>query len=354
MKKISFILLFIFLLGCDDSGDSNNSNPIISGRKVYIVGSDDDGACYWVNGTRVELPGGDWATDIVVVDGDVYTTGTCGEYACYWINQEKYELPGSWGEGEAIAVDGNDVYVAGWFVNGSCYWKNGQKINLTTNGESQAFAIGVRSNGSVYIGGSYINNHHYVIPCFWKDGNNRTNLPIPNHGDGEVYDITFSEDGNMRYYAGYTMKPDNLTGYAPKACRWRHTVRTDLPDGTSDISLYGTGSYGITIDGEDIYVAGYTDWIGDYDDDNTGGRFPRYWKNNTAHDLEGGPNTIFGTGEANDIRVADGIVVVVGIATGGPNNDDSGESACYWLNGELNYLDDVRGEWSEAKGVFID
>ena len=44
----------------------------------------------------------------------------------------------------------------------------------------------------------------------------------------------------------------------------------------------------------------------------------------------------------------------MGIATGGPNNDDSGESACYWLNGELNYLDDVRGEWSEAKGVFID
>ena len=112
MKKISFILLFILLIRCDDSGDSNNSNPIISGRKVYIVGSDDEGACYWVNGTRVALPGGDWATDIVVVDGDVYTTGTCGEYACYWINQEKYELPGSWGEGEAIAVDGNDVYLS--------------------------------------------------------------------------------------------------------------------------------------------------------------------------------------------------------------------------------------------------
>ena len=250
----------LYWAGCGD--DENEDNPVIPGRKIYIVGSDEDGACYWVNGSRVELPGGDWATDIAVVDGDVYTTGTCGEYACYWINQEKYELPGLWGEGEAIAVDGNDVYVAGWFDNGSCYWKNGQKINLTTNGESQAFAIGVRSNGSVYIGGSYINNHHYVIPCFWKDGNNRTNLPIPNHGDGEVYDITFGEDGNMRYYAGYTMKPDNLTGYAPKACRWRHTVRTDLPDGTSDISLYGTGSYGITIDGEDIYVAGYTDWIG--------------------------------------------------------------------------------------------
>ena len=41
-----------------------------------------------------------------------------------------------------------------------------------------------------------------------------------------------------------------------------------------------------------------------------------------------------------------------GIATGGPT---VGESACYWLNGELNYRDDVIGEQSsEAKGVFIE
>ena len=159
----------------------------------------------------------------------------------------------------------------------------------------------------------------------------------------------------MRYYAGFTMKPDNLTGYAPKTARWRHTVRTDLPDGTSDISLYGTGSYGITIDGGDIYVAGYTDWIEDINNPyTTGGTFPRYWKNNTIHDLEGGPMTGFGTGQANDIRVADGNVIVVGIATLGPNYDDSGESACYWLNGELHYLEDISGVWSEAKGVFID
>ena len=355
MKKIPVILLLILFVSCDDSGDSANSRSIISGSKVYIVGSDDDGACYWVNGTRVALPDGDWATDIVVVDGDVYTSGTCGEYACYWINQEKYELPGVWGEGEAIAVDGNDVYVAGWFINGSCYWKNGQKINLTTNGESQAFAIGVRNNGSVYIGGSFINNHHYIIPCFWKDGNNRTNLPIPTHGDGEVFDLTFDDAGNMRYYVGETMKPDNLTGYAPKASRWRHTSRTDLPDGTSDISLYGTGAYGITIDGDDIYVAGFTDWIEDINNPTTtGGRFPRYWKNNTIHDLEGGPMTVFGTGQANDIRVADGNVVAVGIATRGSNYDDYGVHACYWLNGDLHYLDNVIGEWSEAKGVFIE
>jgi hypothetical protein len=356
MKKFQIVLIVIPLLywaGCgdDDNGD-NEGNPVISGRTIYIVGSDDGGACYWVNGSRVELPGGAWATDIVVVDGTVYASGQGDAYeACYWINQEIYELPGNGGEAEAIAVDGDDVYVAGWFNNGSCYWKNGERINLTTNGDSQAFAIGVRNNGSVYIGGYYMNNHHYVIPCFWKDGNNRSNLPVPSGGDGEVYDITFDEAGAMRYYAGFTMKPGGFAGYVPKAARWRHTVRTDLPNGTSSNDLYGTGSYGITIDGEDIYVAGYTDWIGDYDDDYTGGTFPRYWKNNKAHDLEGGPHDgNFGTGQANDIRVADGNVVVVGMATGGP----TGESACYWLNGELNYLDVIGEYFSEAKGIFIE
>ena len=128
MKRFQIVLVIMPLLywtGCaDDENEDNEDNPVIPGRKIYIAGSDADGACYWVNGSRVELPGGDWVTDIVVVDGDVYTSGTCGENACYWINQERFDLPGTWGEGEAIAVDGDDVYVAGWFDNGSCYWKN--------------------------------------------------------------------------------------------------------------------------------------------------------------------------------------------------------------------------------------
>ncbi|MBJ12094.1 MAG: hypothetical protein CMG62_03310 [Candidatus Marinimicrobia bacterium] len=359
-KNTFIIILSFFFLTCENNENELGSNQaggidaeIIEGGTIYIVGSDGDGACYWVNGSRIELPGGAWATDITVVDGTVYTCGT-GEAsdACYWIDQTRYDLPGAYGEAEAIDVYDGDVYVAGWFDNGSCYWKNGERIDLTVNRDSQAFAIGVRNNGMVYVGGYYMNNHHYIIPCFWKDGNNRTNLPVPSGGDGEVYDITFDEAGTMRYYAGFTMALGGFAGYKPVAARWRHTVRTDLPDGTSDISLYGTGSYGITIDGEDIYVAGYTDWIGDTNDDYSGGTYPRYWKNNKAHDLEGGPHDgNFGTGQANDIRFADGNLVVVGMATGGP----TGESACYWLNGELNYLEDVIGEGSsEAKGVFIE
>jgi len=354
--------------GADDDGDGICNSYIIAGRTVYIAGAsyDSEGnytACYWVDGVRIELPGGAWATDIVVDNGNVYVSGTSeGFDACYWINQNRYDLPGSGGEAEAIALDGNDIYVAGWYNDGSCYWKNGQKINLTTNGDSQAFAIGVRDAGGVYIGGYYLNNNHYYIPCFWKDGNNRTNLPVPSGGDGEVYDIAFM-DGNMRYYGGYVLKTSSFAGYTPTAVYWRHTTRTNLPLGGSTMDIYGATGHAITIDGEDIYVAGYTDW---YEftgyTTTTGGTFPQYWKNNTIHDLPGGPLTNYGTGEANDIKVADGNIVVVGIATRDTSYYDSTPSACYWINGELHYLvnqNDVPegiDDWtdSEAKGAFIE
>jgi hypothetical protein len=352
--------------GQESESNIIGTTNIISGI-MYIVGEsyNSEGsltACYWVDGSRVELPGGDWATDIFVSNGTVYTSGTSGANASYWINETRYDLPGNGGEAEAIAVDGDDVYVAGWYNNGSCYWKNGEQINLTTNAESQAFAIGIRDNGDVYVGGYYMNNHHYYIPCFWKNGNNRTNLPIPSGGDGEVYDIAFM-DGNMRYYAGYVLKTSNFAGYTPTAVYWRHTTRTDLPLGGSTFDIYGAGAYGITIDGDDVYIAGYTDWFEDTNNPyTTGGSFPQYWKNSTIYDLEGGPMTNFGTGLAYDIGVADGNVVVVGVATRDTSYYDSQESACYWINGELHYLveqNDVPDgledwHWSSAKGIYIE
>ena len=353
-------------LATDDDGSCEfDTMGTIVGRDIYIAGEsyDSEGvwtSCYWKNGQRFELPGGYLATDITVVGGVVYTSGTA-DGACYWINQDRFDLPGNGSEAEAIAVDGNDVYVAGWYNNGSCYWKNGERIDLTVNRDSQAFAIGVRSNGSVYVGGYYMNNHHYYISCFWKDGNNRTNLPIPSGGDGEVYDIAI-EDGNMRYYAGYVLKTSGFAGYTPTAAYWRHTTRNDLPLGGSTYDIYGATGYGITVHNGDIYVAGYTDWFEDINDTlNTGGTVPQYWKNGTINDLFGGPWTSFGKGAAYDIRVSDGDIVVAGIATRDSSYYDSYTSACYWLNGQLYYLvndgdvpQDLTDRFhSRAKGVFI-
>ncbi len=354
--------------GVDDDGDGICNSYIIEGRTVYIAGAsyNSEGnytACYWIDGVRVELPGGAWATDIIVDNGTVYVSGTSeGFDACYWINQDRYDLPGSGGEGEAIALHNGDVYVAGWYNNGSCYWKNGQKIDLTINRDSQAFAVGVRDNGMVYVGGYFMNNDHYIIPCFWKDGNNRTSLPVPSGGDGEVYDIAIM-DGNMRYYGGYVLNTSSFAGYTPTASYWRHTTRTNLPLGGSTMDIYGAIGHAITIDGEDIYVAGYTDWFEfTGQEETTGGSFPQYWKNGNIYDLEGGPITNYGSGAAYDIKTADGNIVVVGIATRDTSYYNSPESACYWLNGELHYLvnqydiADGIDDWilSEAKGVFIE
>ena len=373
LHKITLSVLSIIISSCSlenedqpNSNVKNSDNEIIEGKTIYIVGdsyneNNEYTSCYWVNGERVELPGGYTATDIVVSNGNIYTSGTA-DGACYWINQQRYDLPGNGGEAEAIAVDGEDVYVAGWYNNGSCYWKNGQRIDLTVNRDSQAFAIGVRDNGSVYIGGYYMNNHHYYIPCFWKDGNNRTNLPIPNGGDGEVNDIAF-EDGNMRYYSGYVLKTSSFAGYTPTAVYWRHTTRNDLPLGGSTYDVYGATGHGIKIYNGEVYVAGYTDWFGDINDSLTGGTVPQYWRNGEIYDLPGGPITEYGIGAAYDIDIVEGYTVITGIATKDSSYNDSSTSACYWINENIYYLVDessfnngFESDWyrSNARGIFID
>ena len=373
LHKITLSVLSIIISSCSlenedqpNSNVKNSDNEIIEGKTIYIVGdsyneNNEYTSCYWINGERVELPGGYTATDIVVSNGNVYTSGTANG-ACYWINQQRYDLPGNGGEAEAIVIDGEDIYVAGWYNNGSCYWKNGQRIDLTVNRDSQAFAIGVRDNGSIYVGGYYMNNHHYYIPCFWKDGNNRINLPIPNGGDGEVNDIAL-EDGNMRYYSGYVLKTSSFAGYTPTAAYWRHTTRNDLPFGGSTYDIYGATGHGIKIYNGDVYVAGYTDWFEDINDSLTGGTVPQYWRNGEIYDLPGGPITEYGIGAAYDIDIVEGYTVLTGIATRDSSYYDSYTSACYWLDGNLYYLvneggfnNELETDWyrSNARGIFID
>ena len=206
--------------------------------------------------------------------------------------------------------------------------------------------------------------HHYVIPCFWKNGA-RTSLSVPSGGDGEVYDIAFLQ-GNVRYFAGYTMKPSSFAGYTPKAAYWRNSRRTDLPLGGSTWDIYGAIGYGVSLDGTDVYVAGNTDWYGQYDVEPSGGSWPQYWKNNNIMDLPGGPLNSWGTGTAYDVRAIDGNVIVVGVATVASPDPTTPEgsfiAACYWLNGELHYLVDqydvpegIEG-WMDgyARGIFIE
>ena len=170
MRKLILLILIIFIsTSCTDKDNLDFDSEIISDRNVYVAGyivdeSGNSTACYWLNGERVDLGPGQ-LEDIVVSDGKVYTVGwNYGGSASYWIDNESFDLGSNNAEAYSIAVHNGDVYTAGR-DNGACYWKN-TTINKLSGGDSSGYGIAIKQNGDVFVGGYYMNNHHYVIPCF--------------------------------------------------------------------------------------------------------------------------------------------------------------------------------------------
>ena len=357
MKKTLILLSLLFLsISCSDDDSLSADKEIIPGRNVYVAGYISDGsgntiACYWHNGKRIELGSGE-LSDIVVSDGKVYSVGyDFGGSASYWIDTESYELEGSDPEAYSIAVHNGDVYTAGR-DNGACYWKNTQK-NKLSGGDSSGYGIAVKDNGNVFVGGYYVNNHHLIIPAFWKNGN-RTNLSRPSGGDGEVQDVKVY-NGSM-YYFGMSMAPNNMLGYLPKASYWKgNGNRTDLPNGGGwQKGIYGGESYGGFVDSTGIYVAGKIDWIGEVDDNGedvpgTGGTYAHYWHNGTKVDLPGGIFNDMWVSTAYDVAASDGFVVVAGdVAT-----ETKTQVPAIWVNDQMILLEGS-DTYGIAKAIFID
>ncbi len=127
---------------------------IVNGN-VYAVGSKNDKAAYWKNGTTTILTSEEsLATAIAVAGNDVYVTGIIGSYSAkalypgfanggvgkYWKNGVQMDLIGGKGQypspyPTSIAVSGHDVYIVGIDQDNMMYmlWKNGQHTPLTNN-----------------------------------------------------------------------------------------------------------------------------------------------------------------------------------------------------------------------------
>jgi len=108
-------------------------------------------------------------TDDVYVAGSYY--GNDENNACYWKNGKLTVLEPSdsvASEGFSIAVDGQDVYIAGSYNNNfhACYWKNGTRNSLDTEAQSIAYSI-FTSNGDIYVAGAYNNGNK---ACYWLNG----------------------------------------------------------------------------------------------------------------------------------------------------------------------------------------
>ena len=354
-KTLSLICLLLIAFSCTDSDSVNTESEIIPDRNVYVAGyitdaSGNSTACYWLNGKRVDLGPGQ-LEDIVVSDGKVYAVGwPFGASASYWIDNESFDLEGSGAEAYSIAVYDGDVYTAGR-DDGACYWKNTTK-NKLSGGDSSGYGIAIKDNGDVFIGGYYMNNHHYIIPARWKNGN-RTNLSRPSGGDGEVQDVKIYN--GTPYFFGMSMAPNSMLGYLPKASYWQGNSRNDMPNGGGwQKGIYGGESYGGFVDGTGVYVAGKIDWIGEVDEDGndipeTGGTYAHYWHNGTKVDLLGGVFNDMWVSTAYDVAATDGYVIVAGdVATANQT-----QVPAIWVNDALTKLegDNTHGV---AKAIFIE
>lgn len=362
MIRLALIcMLLILIASCAKEQDDLDKNLTIGGQKIYAAGYYIDGypngvqyASYWVNGERVSMGEGE-VTDIFVQDNIVYASGYDeSSNAVYWVDGEKKSLQGKGTMAHSIYIHNDDVYVAGSFSNGSCYWKNGSKINLTTGADSEAFGIVLSEDGEVYVGGYYMNNHHYLIPARWN-GTQRRNLTKPKGGDGEVYDVVL-KNGTTPIFLGMSMAPNNMVGYVPKASYWIGNKRIDCDNGgTWKDNVYGGEAFGGFVHGDDVYLAGNVQYIGLVDSDGNeiegkGGIFPHYWKNGNIHNLSGGPvYDNYWVGGGKDIFVSDSKVVVGGWAS----SNDLAQVAAIWVDGQLIYLEDEQEFSSVVNSIFV-
>ena len=159
---------------------------LVSGSDVYVVGATiassalggpTPAAIYFKNGAQVDLSqsvqnvGAASTTGMAVSGSDIYVSAYMDvgyndtNDAVYWKNSTLNYLPNGY-ESKAIAVSGNDVYVAGTPIHGSdVYWKNGVMQQL---GPDPALVSCILVSGNdVYVGGTTYGQNMAV---YWKNG----------------------------------------------------------------------------------------------------------------------------------------------------------------------------------------
>jgi len=324
-----------------NSGEVKAEFPRIGA--LYVAGNyENNTACYWVNGVRINLSVPEEATysevtAITVSDGSVYITGLYSDSdqtrtACYWVNGVRTNLTVPDGadspEAAAIAVSGNSVYIAGSYMNNvggrpACYWVN----TIANTGDTLDIyrGIAVESN-NVYIAGIHFDPVSAVqTACYWVNGV-RTNLLVPNGADyPEATAITVS-DGSVYITGNYFDSDEGIY----KACYWVNGNRLNLP--VPNGAIYG-GTTAITVSDNSVYIAGIYE--------NDGVQTACYWVNGARTDLTVPDGSTNNTTTA--IAVYDGAVYIAGSIY-----FNESTAACYWVNGERIDLDS-----GTAKGIAV-
>ncbi|MES2748499.1 MAG: hypothetical protein V4648_08965 [Bacteroidota bacterium] len=167
----------------DGTNNAYARGIFVFGSDVYVCGSENGSggstAKYWKNSVAVNLTtqaNGCNATSITMVGNDIYVSGREGNDAVYWKNGTKTVVStvtaGSYFQGNDIALNGTDVYVAGWEETPGPtqgrVWKNGAATNLNNYG--YATGVCVSPMGDVYVSGRDISSAARI----WINGTGTT------------------------------------------------------------------------------------------------------------------------------------------------------------------------------------
>jgi len=142
----------------------------------------------------------------------------------------------------AIAVEGSDVYAAGYSTNSSGvkapgYWLNDgafQELEPLDSSQSCDVETIMVSGGDVYIGGGSTNSSGVMVPGYWKNDEAFTELPqVDSEHSSDVYSMAILE-GDV-YAGGYSIYAD---GYLVAGC-WLNGDWNELPAlSTQDARVY--------------------------------------------------------------------------------------------------------------------
>jgi len=321
----------------------------------YINDGDTDRAVYWKDFVveTLPVPAGSTASRAsdIFVDGDnVYVSGwyvdpvTSNKVAAVWINGVVTALssPDVIGEATGVYVNGGTVYVSGKttttdFATEDVYlWADGVPTQLS-HGAPFASGSGVVVSGGVpYVSGFRNTGAAIFGAAYW---NGPATVDLSGGVISEAWDIDISPAGDV-YVAGDVY--DNNGGASPYnyySVYWVNdaSARTTLYADTRTAGNWSSVT-GIDESGGTVYTAGYY---------RSGGvQYAAYWANATRTNLTtGSPND-----RAWDITVFDGTPIVVG--TYRPSDR---LEAVVWENGLAQPLpgSGIPGADSEAFGVFV-
>lgn len=278
---LSFLFSFLLHAQTKNVASSKNNKNIQKPADIYVAGNyavqgQFFGPAYTKNGERTPLTQTEYglAKAIQVVGDDVYVAGDIKDKAVYWKNGQAHYLTCSEPTSTAtcIAVVGDDVYVGG---NGSKngdnvyprYWKNGQEIVLPRHIFSGMEAGTYVTNIAVIENDVYVIGTAVYEPVYWKNGQKVNAI------NNDLQRVVAIKEVNGDVYA--------IGGKDKHAAYWKNGQ-------TKVLSSEESMATAITIDGNDVYVAGV---IGEYFSKNM---YPGYgnsgtgylWKNGVQQKLE--------------------------------------------------------------------